>query len=74
MSEILKTNSSFDEAFQEIDKRIHNLAAPDNFRFIYDCSIRFANQYGIGAQFIEKIYLLGFIDGAEKGSNKHIVD
>ena len=59
----IKTNSQFDLDFEEIEKQISNLPVPQNFEKIYDFAKRYIRIFGFDVRAIEKIYLLGFIDG-----------
>lgn len=59
----IKTNSQFDLDFEEIEKQISNLPVPQNFEQIYDFAKRYIRIFGFDVRAIEKIYLLGFIDG-----------
>jgi hypothetical protein len=59
----LKTNPDLDDAFARVKGKLSNTPTPENFRDIYDFAKRLINQYGLGMRFIEKVYLLGYIDG-----------
>lgn len=67
-SSALMTNPDLNESYFELQKEIYNLPTPQNFNCIYDFAKRFANQFGICPRFIEKIYLLGYIDGGKEAS------
>ena len=67
-SKTLKTNSDLDKIFENTKNILNKFDTPDNFPIIYDSAKRFINQYGIGPRLIEKIYLLGYIEGVNKGS------
>lgn len=70
--EKLETAPDLDEPFTETQKRIDNITFPSNFDIVYDFAKRFINLYGIGPQFIEKVYLLGYIQRDKKDSKQHI--
>lgn len=59
----IKTNSQLDLDFEEIEKQISNLPVPQNFEQIYDFAKRYIRMLGFDVRAIEKIYLMGFIDG-----------
>jgi hypothetical protein len=70
ISNTLKTDPNLDHEFENMIKNTNDYPTPQNFSDIYDYSKRFINQYGIGPRSIEKIYLLGFIEGVQKGFKK----
>lgn len=59
----IKTNSEFDLDFEDIEKQISNLPIPQNFERIYDLAIRYVNKFGLNSKMIEKVYLIGYING-----------
>lgn len=66
MNSILKTDSKFDEKFEEIKLIIENAPVPNDIDFVYDVAKRLLNSYGIGIQFILSIYTLGILQGIQE--------
>jgi len=61
----LKSNPEFDNQYYKIRIILENTSTPKKFDFIYDVAKRLINTYGIGVSFIEKIYVLGYINGKQ---------
>lgn len=59
----IKINSEFYLDFEEIEKQLSNIHISENFEYIYDFAKRYINKLGLNERTIEKIYLLGYIDG-----------
>ena len=68
----LKTDSQLDKAFKKIKKEIDQTPTPDDFSMIYDFARRFQNLYGFCPVYIEKLYLLGYINGKKEGNIKTV--
>ncbi len=65
----LRTNTAFDKEYLKVNKELSRVPTPPNFMMITDLSNRFMNEYGLTLRFIEKLYLLGYIDGKRQNEN-----
>lgn len=63
MSIPLNINKEYDCLYEDTDKIISCSDVPSNFAIIYDFSKRYFNKYGIGPEFIKRIYMMGYING-----------
>jgi len=60
---MIQTNNEYDNEFKIIQRELQTTLTPQNFLMIYDFAKRYINQFGLNACSIEKIYLLGYING-----------
>lgn len=59
----LTTNPLYFEQFQKLKIIINNSPTPEDLDFVYDAAKRLINENGVGITFVEKLYILGYIDG-----------
>jgi len=67
----LKTNPEFDNQYCKLKIILENTSTPQELDFIYDVYKRLFNQYGIGIDLVEKIYVFGYIYGIKAERSKH---
>lgn len=66
----IKTNSGFDDRFKEIEVTLDHFPIVSDFEFIYDASKRLINKHGLSITFIEKLYIIGLVNGIRNERSK----